>query len=124
MRRWLPTTLMTAAVAGLAAVVVLSTLPGPVLAPWRTGMAPHLEHILAYALVTVVLWKALLARWPRAATLAAPAIVFPVAAVAELLQSGIPGRHAGIDGFLASACGAVAGVAFAGGAAWMWRWRR
>lgn len=98
--RWLG----LAAVVGVAALVVLSWIPGD-LRP-QTGGGRTLEHAFAYFVVAGVL--AVTCPPPRG-LLAACGLVL-LAAVLEIGQLWIPGRDATLSDFLASAAGALLGA--------------
>jgi len=89
-------------------LAVLSLLPAEEMV--RTSLGGHIEHAMAYAATTLVLrlgygrWR----WWPPAAALVC------YAGVLELLQHLSPGRHPGLDDWIASSAGVLLGSAAAG----------
>ncbi len=75
----------------------------------RTGVGGHIEHAAAYA------GTALLAGlgFSRHGLSRTAAMLVVCAGVLELLQHFAPGRHPGLDGWLASAIGVLAGIGLA-----------
>ena len=93
-----------AAIASMAAIVVLSTLPGS-LRP-HTGWSGDLEHFVAYAGTAALIQLGLpkLRRWREVILLSLASAVF------EGLQNWIPERGPAIDNWAASTAGAVVGM--------------
>ena len=94
------------AAANALALMLASWTPGSYVV--RSGfLSGHVEHTIAYTASGAFMCAVLAGRcaaWQVAAALVA------YAGVLELGQLIVPGRHAGIDDFLCSAAGAVAGV--------------
>jgi VanZ family protein len=91
--------------AGWACVVVvalLSLLPAEDMV--RTDLSGHAEHAMAYAGTAFLLQLG----YPRR-SLRIIAMLVAYAAVLECLQVFSPGRHAGVDDWLASSTGVVIG---------------
>lgn len=92
------------AVAAWTMLAVLSLLPGHQRP--HTGLSGNLEHALAYGLTSVVTRLGFAhrrTRWQLVAFSAA-------AAFFEVCQIWIPGRSPGIDNWLSSTVGALAGI--------------
>lgn len=91
--------------ANALALMLASWTPGNYMV--RSGYSGHFEHIIAYGLSGAFMFAVLAGRY------AAWQVALPLAAYAGVLELGqllVPGRHAGIDDFLFSAAGAIAGV--------------
>ena len=91
--------------ANALALMLASWTPGSYMV--RSGYSGHFEHIIAYALSGAFMFAVLAGRyaaWQVAASLVG------YAGILELGQIFVSGRHAGIDDFLFSAAGAIAGV--------------
>lgn len=96
-----------AAMLCLIAIAVLSTLPG-VDRP-HTGASGNVEHFIAYLGTALFLASALGAR----KGVMAVALLSLAAAFFEVLQIFIDGRQPGVDNWLASTAGAMAGALLA-----------
>ncbi len=89
----------------VVAIIVLSLLPGNERP--HTGSPGQLEHAVAYFGTAVFLALGFRAITDRVTT---TALLVGAAAVFELIQRLIPGRHSQLIDWLASSSGAVAGV--------------
>lgn len=89
----------------IALIAVLSLLPADDLV--RTGVGGYAEHAIAYC------GTAFLLRFGYRAPLRVGLALVAYAGLLELLQALSPGRHPGLDGWLASSAGALLGVAAA-----------
>lgn len=88
----------------MVAVIVLSTLPG-VDRP-HTGFSGNLEHFVAY-LGTAFFVSGAFSRIRGAKTV----LILSIASASfEIMQIYIPGRGPGVDNWMASTAGAIAGV--------------
>jgi VanZ family protein len=96
---------------GVAAIVVVSTLPGSERP--HTGLAGQIEHVLAYFMTAAELTAGYQRRDTRLKLLLR---LMLLAAAMECAQLFIPGRNAAIGDFLASSLGALIGVASAAAA--------
>ena len=94
------------AAAGCILIAILSLVPG-YLRP-HTGAPGGVEHFIAYLMVAGAFSMGL--RTDRAIFLAIVVLMF-AAGVFEVLQIDIPGRSAGLIGFVSSSLGAWTGVA-------------
>jgi VanZ like family len=100
----------------LAAVMILSTVPGS-LRP-QTGAPGYVEHFAAY-LITGFLF---VSAYPRHVALAV-VLLAALAGIVEFVQSWIPGRTPGVADFIASALGAGAGSLLGSSLhLWVHRW--
>jgi len=98
--------LMACATCCIVALVVLSWIPGQYLV--RTGVLSGFEeHFLAYALSGIMVAAAI----RKASPVWVVAFFVLLAAMLELGQNFVPGRHPAIEDFFASTAGALAGVA-------------
>ena len=96
---------MACAVGCVVALVVLSWMPGPYMV--RTSvLSGFQEHFLAYALSGIIV----AATMRRASPACVAAFFVLLAAVLELGQNFVPGRHPALEDFFASTVGALAGV--------------
>src|SRR5262245_53725607 len=84
-----------------------------------TGVEHHLEHFLAFALLGLVFGLG----YPRRPVVLA-LIGVMAAAVLEILQRWVPGRHALLADFLINAAGVCAGVAAAVALTWLLAMRK
>jgi len=101
--QWL---LMACAVGCVVTLVVLSWSPGQYMV--RTGILSGFEeHFLAYALSGIMVAAAM----RKASPVCVVAFFVFLAAMLELGQNFVPGRHPAIEDFFASTAGALAGVA-------------
>ena len=91
---------------GVAAIVVLSTLPGSERP--HTGAPGQMEHVLAYFMTASALATGYQRRDTRLKLLLG---LMLLAEAMECAQLFIPGRNAAIGDFLASSLGALIGVA-------------
>ena len=73
----------------------------------RTTLVPGVEHLIAYAATAGLLTLG----YPGRRVLRVAAALILYSAALELLQSFSPGRHPGLDGFVWSGLGALAGAA-------------
>jgi VanZ family protein len=108
---WIDLTAAIARIAPLFAfplIGVLSLVPGE-MRP-HSGLPGQAEHFLAYFLVSVALCIQKRGWINRSALVAAVCLY---AAVLEILQIWIPGRHAQFRDFAASASGAIGGYILA-----------
>ena len=85
-------------------IAVLSLIPPET--EIRTGFAPSLEHAIAYAGTG----GAFVLGYPRQRCWMIALILSVYSGVLEGLQAFSPGRHPGLDGFVASTLGAVIGA--------------
>ena len=97
------------AVGGCVSIAVLSLVPG-YLRP-HTGAPGGVEHFAAYAIVAGAFAMGLRSERSLFAMVAG---LMLAAGVFELLQVEIPGRSAGLTGFLSSSVGAWTGLVLAG----------
>ncbi len=99
--------LVALAAAGWLALAVISLLPGNERP--HTGLSGNVEHFIAYALTAGATRLCLFGVSSRAQL-----VGFSLAAaVFEVCQIWIPGRSAGIDNWVASSAGALAGLLLA-----------
>ena len=105
--RWVAGGLRFAALGCMALIAVLSLLPAEDMV--RTGVGGHIEHAAAYA------GTALLAGvgFSRHGLGRIAAMLVVYAGVLEPLQHFSPGRHPGLDGWLASSFGVLGGIGLA-----------
>jgi len=89
----------------LAVIAILSLLPAEEMV--RTGLSGHIEHAIAYAAASVIV---LLAYGKHGLVRVAAGLIL-YAGVLEFLQRFSPGRHSGVDDFLASSTGVLIGIA-------------
>jgi VanZ family protein len=89
----------------VAAIIVLSLVPGDERP--HTGLAGQIEHALAYFGTAVFLALGFRTMRDRVAVIS---LLVGLAAVLELIQRMIPGRHAQFIDWFASSLGAAAGV--------------
>ena len=101
----------------LAAIVILSTVPGS-LRP-HTDAPGYVEHVAAY-LITGFLFAS---AYPGHTAALAAVLLAALVGILELAQSWIPGRSPGVTDFIASARGAGAGVLL-GSCLHLWTRRR
>ncbi len=89
-------------------LAILSLLPGQDM--MRTNVGGHVEHAIAYTgssfFAVLAYASRLSAGWPAAGLIG-------YAGVLEFLQRYSPGRHSGVDDFLASSAGVLIGLAAA-----------
>jgi len=105
MRADLPNLFRFAAWACLLLLMVLSWLPGEVMI--RTGINGRIEHFIAYMGTMLVIGAAYGLRLGLFRLLA---MLIAYAAVLELGQIYVPGRHSSVFDFAASASGVIAGA--------------
>ena len=105
--RWVTGGLRFAALGCMALIAVLSLLPAEDMV--RTGLGGHIEHAAAYA-GTALLVGFGFSRYGLG-RIAAMLVVY--AGVLEPLQHFSPGRHPGLDGWLASSFGVLVGIGLA-----------
>jgi len=105
MRADLPKLFRFAAWACLLLLMVLSWLPGEVMI--RTGINGRIEHFIAYMGTMLVIAAAYGLRLGLFRLLA---MLIAYAAVLELGQIYVPGRHSSVFDFAASASGVIAGA--------------
>jgi VanZ family protein len=74
----------------------------------RTSVGGHIEHAVAYAGTALLLGLA----YPGLSRIAVALVTY--AAVLEVLQNLVPGRHPGLLDWMASSAGVLVGVAAAG----------
>jgi hypothetical protein len=91
----------------LAAIAILSLLPGAAVAPVRTSMGGHVEHLLLYAATASITALAYVDHSRFKITLA----LILYAAALECLQRYSPGRLSSFEDFAFSATGIMLGVA-------------
>jgi hypothetical protein len=102
-----PAGLIRAAAWGCVGLLcILSWIPGDEMI--RTGIGGHIEHGVAYMGATAIIAFAYAGRFGLAAVVTALALY---AGVMELGQTFVPGRHAALEDFLASASGVASGAA-------------
>ena len=92
----------------LLLLAVLSLLPAEEMV--RTRLSGHIEHAMAYA-ATILLLRLGYGRW---GWLQPTAALVCYAGILELMQRFSPGRHPGVDDWIASSVGVVLGSAAAG----------
>src|SRR5262245_23339903 len=90
----------------IGTVGIISLLPGAEVAPLRTGLGGHAEHLLTYAATSMITARAYLdfSRFKIAASL-----VFYAAAL-EFLQRYAPGRSPSFEDLAFSVAGIVLGL--------------
>jgi VanZ family protein len=92
---------------GVAAIVVLSCVPGQFRPD--TGFGKTLEHAFAYVVVSALLTATTRARWPQAMAL----MLIVLSAALEVSQAWIPGRTPMLSDLFASSAGALLGAGLA-----------
>jgi VanZ family protein len=102
----------------LVSAAVFLTLAPRTFRP-QTGVEHHLEHVLAFALLGLAFGLG----YPGRRLLLA-LVGVAMAALLEVLQSWVPGRHANLSDFMMNAIGVGAGLAAAALVDWMRRKRR
>jgi hypothetical protein len=95
----------TIGLACIAAIIVLSLLPGDERP--HTGLAGQFEHALAYFGTALFLTMGFRTTRNRVATIS---LLVGLAAVMELIQRMVPGRHSQFIDWFASSSGAGVGV--------------
>ncbi len=91
--------------AGYMAIAVLSLLPGGVIV--RTGAPGGLAHLLACGLASGLVGFSVKS---KTALFSVAVSVATAAAILEIAQHFVPGRHANIEGFFLSTAGAWVGL--------------
>jgi VanZ family protein len=91
----------------IGVIGIISLLPAVEVAPMRTSLGGHVEHLFAYAVVSLITAVAYLdqSRFKIAGGL----IVY--AAVLEFLQRYSPGRHSSFEDLAFSTTGIMLGIA-------------
>src|SRR5262245_61608469 len=95
-----------AAWCAIAAIGILSLLPGDEVAPMRTNLGGHLEHVVAY--VATTLFTAIAYPDPSRFKITLSLILY--AAVLEYLQRFSPGRASSLVDLMFSSTGVMLGV--------------
>jgi VanZ family protein len=85
------------------AVMIASWTPGQEMI--RTGFNPRLEHVFAYLVASIAVSLA----YPRLPLKRLTPSMMGYAAVLEVGQLLVPGRHAGVLDWIASSTGAICG---------------
>lgn len=99
--------LRPAAIVVIAGIALLSLVPGSL--RLQTGASGNFEHALAYLAAAMAVGLA----WRSSLGWRGPVAFSAFAGLLEIVQIFVPGRHAGIDNWAASTCGAVIGIALA-----------
>jgi VanZ family protein len=102
----------------LVSAAVFLTLAPRTFRP-QTGVEHHLEHVLAFALLGLAFGLG----YPGRRLLLA-LVGVAMAALLEVLQAWVPGRHANLSDFMMNAIGVGAGLAAAALVDWVGRKRR
>ncbi len=89
----------------IVALLVASWTPGQEMV--RTGFDARLEHVGAYLIATIAVSFA----YPRLSLVRLAVVMITYAAILELGQLIVPGRHAAVLDWLASSSGVIIGMA-------------
>src|SRR5262245_58684018 len=96
-----------AAWCAIAAIGILSLLPGDEVAPIRTGLGGHLEHVMAYAVTALITAIAYVNQNRLKITFS----LILYAATLEYLQRFSPGRLSSLVDLMFSSTGVMLGIA-------------
>jgi len=91
----------------IGVIGVMSLLPGAEVAPVRTNMGGHGEHLLTYAVATLITAIA----YPHQSRFKIAGCLILYAAVLEFLQRYSPGRLSSFEDLAFSAAGVILGLA-------------
>jgi VanZ family protein len=90
----------------IAAIGIISLLPAIEVAPIRTSLGGHIEHMLTYAVVSLITAAA----YPDQSRFKIVGGLIVYAAVLEFLQRYSPGRHSSFEDLAFSTAGVMLGV--------------